>query len=124
MARFVILVFLAFFIAGCYAEPFDYDLYQSQPIVQVDVKLGARTERDLEAKLQTFAHTAGFKLRIASAHPTDSQFSVMMWRNDSMIVGTNSFGPYQFGIYSSKKNGISQAAASHLMALLTKIGGT
>jgi len=121
MTRTALLLVVALAIGGCYREPFDYDLYEDQLIVRVRVSLHANSEHDLESKLRRFADENGYNLRVARVHPTDPQFSVMMWRGDSMIWAANPFGPYEFSIFPSKKDAIAQDSAALLGAVLGKL---
>lgn len=123
MFRTTFIIFSIFIIVGCNKAPFDYDLYESQPIVKVEVNIQAKSESELESMLKPFAENNGYQLRISRVHPQDSQFSIMMWRIDSMILASNPFGTYKFNIHRSKKDSISTDTADDLGAILNKLEG-
>ena len=62
-------------------------------------------EAELESVLSNFAQVHGYQLRIARVHPTNPDFSIIMWRLDSMILGGTPFelDLYHFGVYPAKE---------------------
>ena len=123
MTRTATIFVLLLALSGCYREPFNYDLYQDVALIQVKVKLHAQSKEQLEAALHAFADGNGYKLRVARVHPTDPQFSIMMWRSDSMILAANPFGTFAFSIFPAKQQAISRESAEMLASSLTKLEG-
>jgi hypothetical protein len=107
-------------LAGCYQSPLDYNAYENQPLVRVAVEFRADSPEELESALRSFAHSNSFELRVARVHPTDPQFSILLWREDCMIIGTNPFGQYRFGVFPAKRSPIANELADQLASTLRR----
>jgi len=114
------------FLAGCYQAPFDYELYDDTPIVKVEIYYLPASEDALNKIVHEFADTNGYEARVARIHPDELDFSIMLWRPDSMLFGSTPFqyDLYRFGVYAAKENPIPAEAAKKLADdLLAKFEG-
>lgn len=104
VALLTVSLFVAGQFAGCEPGPVDYDLYESTPSLQLDVQINAQTATQLETLLSEFATTNNYELYIGRVHPDDPEFNIILFRKDSMIIGTNpfDFSEYKFGIYPAR----------------------
>jgi len=107
-------------VTGCIEPPFDYDLYENAPSVQVQIAYQPGSEGQLKLMLSSFATANGYQIRVARVHPENLDFSILLWRPDSMIAGGTPFklDDYHFGIYPSKADPLSSSSGRDLLAAL------
>ncbi|MEX2257944.1 MAG: hypothetical protein WD672_04470 [Woeseia sp.] len=102
----LLAIFTLWQLAGCNADPIELERYESFPASKVDVRIVISSEDEWKSILAPFADAHGYRLRIGRVHPTHPEFSVSLWRPDSVILGANPFElqEYKFGIYAARQD--------------------
>jgi hypothetical protein len=90
----------------------------STPVCSLRITVPQESRDEYFARVERFAQSNNFEVRIARLHPDNEVFAIDFWREDIAVAGENVFNPadFEFDFYVHPDRGGSTDAALQLMA--------